>query len=270
MGDEHFEARLSRIRAERAQAFATMGELHDEVVTRGVLPSPVRDEPLWPATLMPSLRVLGHGEALVSVISDGLSDPFDPFAFDSAGDGLGHRLEIFMSTFLPDGTEPPEPLAARIGAAAGLLAPVLFRLADWQAEDQRILDMMIAFDAITSLVQTPQGWEEAQIVESDLQRHLGVASAVPPCIGVLLFSLGEDATIPTTVTIGGERIAMIAAKVLCADEYNWARDGGNDCPKELARQFCKRGDAHLSWPGRPSVLTHPTLWRTGGRRYSSP
>jgi hypothetical protein len=240
-----WDALTERTREARERGLAKLGALSELVRTRSLVASFVRGEPLWPATMLPSLRSIHRGDRTL-LVTNGLSDPFAREMHS-----VDHRPEIGCACELY--AETTEPIARAPGGADGTSAPrhwlewVLWCVGDWEAENRAAYDMTAQFGQITYQIPPCEELEGWCLSSGYVAVLIGVPSP----------------DVPQVIALPSIEAALLSVKVLRPDELEHALALGNEGGPDLARRFAARGDHHLNWIDRPSVLAEPT-WRWPG------
>src|SRR3712207_6499491 len=105
---------IQATRDARERALTDIGALSPMARAKGFLPSFIRGEAQWPASMVPTLRLI-HRDGLALLVTDGLSDPFDPDMRQvEQHPEVGCGCELFAET--------TEAIAAQPGAD-GVSAP---------------------------------------------------------------------------------------------------------------------------------------------------
>ncbi|MBK8480551.1 MAG: hypothetical protein IPL40_05190 [Proteobacteria bacterium] len=237
-----YEARRLKLEEARQATLRKLGRLSDQVLSRTV-PMRLTDAGpelfFWPGQAIGKFRII-HREHSVLLVTDGISDPWSPelhpnppeFTFD-------YEVALEVPT---KGLESSTDEAI----ADSWMPTFLWALTDWAiAERHDLKGRLIHFTCVTLAVPRVGGLE-----------HLTGANGFH---GVLLgipyrgAQLGGQAVL---APLGGDdAVWLLPAKLLTPDEYDWAV-GVQDSSRvvSLAQAFLRRGDRHLSWPSRPSIL----------------
>lgn len=221
----------------REEALAGLGELSPQVLARAL---PLRFVPdsgaalaPWPALAVGRLRIV-HREDSVIVVTDGLSDPWDPQLHAPAPiESLGYEIALEAPHAALDAADDAS-------IARGWMPAALWAISDWLVSTQFDLRAHLRrFECSTMAVAPVRGLEALAASSGFAGVLLGPR---PPSSGVLAVIEGHD-------------VWILALKLLTRDEYEWAMavDDGTRAVR-LAEAFERRGDRHLSWPERASVL----------------
>lgn len=235
------------LEARRAEFLGRIGNPSERVVARL---HPIGGAP-WPASVLGRMRVVRRRRSRL-LVTDGLSCPFDRELYaDPPELPLDYELGVDVADL--------DPLAVSDqGLADSWFPPLLYSLADWMLpEEFDLRGLLERFRAVVVSVPatTAQTRELADasgevgvlvglpLVGADLDRHPYVHGYYAGCDPAY-----ADAS-----------LGYFPVKPLTVDEFEWSRSKGDEGPSLLAEKFLKRGDAHLVWTGRPSVLARPRL-----------
>jgi hypothetical protein len=243
--DPHETAALAalcdRMHAEREESLRRFGEVMDGVLAR-VRPIVIADTTYpWPANLIGAQRLV-RTEDSVLLVTDGLSNPWDPSLHADVPDwtfGFELAVEIPLSAFKDTSDE----------AIAASWAPlVLWAATDWVvAERTDILGRLGQYEVCTHAIPPIVGLEHLVANTGFMGGLIGI-----PFVGDTFGASvghGHDPYHPGVMT------CLLTLKLLTADEYEWSM-GVRDSSRAvaLAELFLERGERHLSWPNRPSVV----------------
>jgi hypothetical protein len=238
---------LATLEARRAGHLRQLGALSEEVVSRL---SPLGGS-VWPASALGRMRVVRRGAGRL-LVTDGLSAPYDPGLHPNPPPGpLDFELALEVSE-----RDPAAASDAALGASHH--PPLLYALTDWLVPEWFDLrGGLTKFRALT--LAAPPTTPEARALADD-------SGLVGFLVGQPL--VGDDLDLHPYLNgcyLGGgtpydhASVGYFPVKPLTPDEYAWAKAQGNEGGVLLAQKFLVRGDRHLTWTGRPSVLAQPTL-----------
>jgi hypothetical protein len=239
--DSAFAALCDRMTAEREESLQRFGELSDQVLTR-LRPIIIGDNVYpWPANMLGALRLVRTEDSIL-LVTDGLSNPWDPSLHDEVPDwtfGFELAIEVPVSAFKD---------ASDAGIAASWAPLVLWAATDWVvAERTNILGRLDQYDVVTHAIPPVGGLEHLVSSNGFMGGLIGIPLA-GDAFGVSV-GHGYDPHYPNIMT------CLLTLKLLTAEEYEWTmavRDGSRALA--LAELFLGRGERHLSWPNRRSVI----------------
>lgn len=233
---------MTPLERDREATLARLGRLSDQILARTAPIRPTDAGPelfFWPGRATGAIRIVHRAESVL-LCTDGLSDPWSP---ELHPDRPRVRFDMELALEVPnhslDGTDDE-------AIAESWLPDLLWSLTDWVvAERHDVKGRLIRFDCITLAAPRVLGLE-ALVGRNG---YLGVLVGIP--YGG--HDLGMQAVL---APLGGEdAVWLLPVKLLTADEYDWAIAVPDSARTvELAEAFLRRGDRHLSWPDRPSVL----------------
>lgn len=234
---------MEKLEEARRATLARIGRVSERVLSRAsplVVGTAGPRVGAWPSSTL-GKQLLVRRDASVLVVTDGISDPWDPklhavvppgrFGFELA-------LEVPLARWA-DGSDE---------AVAGSWVPaVLWAATDWLlAERFDLKGHLIRFECVTLAVPCVAGLERL----AGSNGHVGALIGIP-YVGD---ALGAQVVLAPE-TPSSEAVWLLTMKLLTADEYDWAmgvRDGAR--AKALAHAFLRDPSRHDSWPVRPSIL----------------
>lgn len=233
----------ARARA-RDNTFRNLGKVSEKVLSR---PVPVRQNRdgaevfMWPGQAIGKLRIIDCGDSVI-VTTDGISDPWDldlhqePPAFDFAYEAAVEVPKRRLSD------------ASDEGIARSWVPMLLWAATDWMvAERFDLKGRLNHFGCMTLAV--PALPELSSFVGGN--GFMGALFGIPYVGDTLRAQL----ILAMDETPSENDVWFLPFKLLTADEYEWAMsvpDASNTMT--LAEAFISRGDRHLTWIGRPSIL----------------
>jgi hypothetical protein len=217
----------------RTAAWAQWGTVEDDVLSHLVNPA-FAGGPLWPNVRQAFRVVRRPGELLLA--SDGLSDPFDPDAFDledvdDASLPNGLQLEVYAVT--------ADPLEAVVGSWLFDLVWGASQVAASRGDLAGLLEEWGLLSTELGGVDLPEPHRHRFLTED--QR-----------VGVLLGLV--DSVPPARVAGPLSSVRLVGVKLLTLPELAHAAEHGPDGRQELARRFTAQGGAPVSGLDRPSVV----------------
>lgn len=226
----------------RDASLARLGQVSDQVLTR-VTPFRRTDAGpemfFWPGRATGAIRIVQRAQSVL-LVTDGMSDPWSPelhpvppaFTF-------GIELALEVPHHALDDTSDH-------AIQQSWLADLLWALTEWVvAEKYDVKGRLRRFDCIT-LGAPPVRRLEPLVGKNGF---LGLLAGIPWGVS----DLRRQALLAPLD--GDDGVWLVPLKLLTGDEYDWAiavPDGART--RALAEAFLRRGDAHLSWANRPSVL----------------
>ncbi|MBA2663560.1 MAG: hypothetical protein H0U74_14825, partial [Bradymonadaceae bacterium] len=191
--------------------------------------------PLWPGEQTASIRVVGRA-GRTFLVTDGLSDPYDPQMpthFFEHELGCGCELFVEIAGELGDGEEQ--------AAALHAYEWVLWCVADWEAEKGVVREWVEDYGVVMLEIAGHPSLESWQKANGQLEVAVGLAAR--DVLGSLALPAG--------------RASLYSVKLLRPDERDHDVELATRGGRDLARRFARRGDFHLNWLARPSVLAEP-------------
>ncbi len=196
----------------------------------------------WPGLAIGRQRIVRRRSS-VMVVTDGISDPWDSTLHEAPVDWT---FDFELAVEVPV-DHLPDPSDA--GIAASWVVQLVWAATDWIVAEQCDLKGRVGdFACVT--VATPEVAGLENFVADN--GSMGVLVGIP----LLGTTVGPEAVLATRN--GHDAVWLLTAKLLLPEEYEYA-SGVPDASRtlELAEAFITRGDGHLSWPDRTSIL--PTL-----------
>lgn len=234
--------------AARAQAredtFRNLGKLSEQALSRS---APLRSTAsgakvsMWPAQAVGKLRIIDCGDSII-VTTDGISDPWDvnlhqePFPFDFAYEAA---VEV-PKRRLPDPSDE--------GIAHSWVPMLVWAATDWMVAERFDLKGRLNHFGCMTLAVPPIAQLESFVGSN---KFMGALFGIPYVGDTLRAQL----VLAMDETPKESDVWFLPFKLLTPDEYEWAMsvpDASNT--KTLAEAFIRRGDRHLTWIGRPSIL----------------
>jgi hypothetical protein len=233
----------------RALALSKLGGVSNNVIAELGLPAA---KP-WPSYGSGRLRMVAR-ERGVLLMTDGLSEPFDPELHRSMPP-FPIDYEIGLEVAKSDRATASEESLARSWHTSLLFAFAERVIATFVEIDVR--GMLEKFRVITFPITPPTAEAEALANDDGL---VGLLLGLP-LVGsdIDLHWYLNDYWSGLDVPHSDAALGFFPVKPLLPDEYAWAVKEGNDGGVKLALKFMERGDAHLVWQDRPSVLRQPKL-----------
>lgn len=231
---------VARLTADRERFYSSMGELSENVVGR-VLGNYL--EPrlyLWPSSALGKVQLIRRGKNALFV-TNGISDPWDyTMHEDKPEDPLQFELaiELPLADFEDDSDE------ALLG---GWVPTLLFAASDPYVEER--IDPVGAFHKFgCATIGIP--------ALKVLSNYVGKDGYM---LGLAGFPIIEGLTSLSIAELDGYPIFLLMLKLLTPDEIDYALENNFENALELIQRFNRRGDRHLNWRERPSVLKEPML-----------
>jgi hypothetical protein len=234
------QATVDRLKRDREDTYRKLGQLSDNVVGRNLRNY---DDPrpyLWPSSPMGCLRMIRRKRS-VMLVTDGLSDPWDAEIHESVPDWtFGFELAVEVPNSDLPGTSEAEILQSWMGA-------LLIAATDCIVVDRfDLVGRVYQFELATTAVPPVHGLEEYLLPEGYMRGFVGI-----PVVG----------DVGTSVTLAeeddGNPIALLTIKMMTPDEVEAALNGPQEVTIAMANALLERGDRHLMWPGRPSIIQQP-------------
>ena len=234
--DDDVDAALSPLARRREAAYASLGQLDEQILSR-LAPAIYEREDggrtpsLWPASVLGALRIVQTKTATV-LVTDGLSDPWDTSMW-----GAERASAPPLDTELALELVPRAPSASAV-PRAGWAEYLLYRLADQLAVDAQDLAPIVArFGAMTYVIEGPP--------------ELDAFGNGDGTVGLVIAPLRDDAGAAIEIVDGSRRVHVLEVTVLRHDEYAWAIADGNDTAKRLLHALGpRRVHAVASWNAR--------------------
>ena len=238
----------AKLLADRARArentFHNLGKVSEKVLSRTM---PIRTTGggaevfMWPAQAIGKLRIIDCGDSVI-VTTDGISDPWDrdlqqqpppyDFAFEAAVEVPKRRL--------PDSSDE--------GIASSWVPTLLWAATDWMVAERFDLKSRLKHFGCMTLAVPPVPELESFVGQNGFMGALfGIPYVGDTLRAQLILSMDD--------TVNANDIWFLPFKILTPDEYEWAMsvpDASNTMT--LAEAFIQRGDRHLTWIERPSIL----------------
>ncbi|HVH46551.1 MAG TPA: hypothetical protein VM925_29620 [Labilithrix sp.] len=223
---------------------ARIGQVNDKVLSRAHPFFPSNNGPVmraWPSSVLGKQLLVRRKDSVV-VVTDGLSDPWDPELHPNAPKwtfGFELALEVPLGSLSDVSDE----------AIRGSWIPTtLWAATDWvAAEKVDIKGRLLKFDCATHAIPRVGGLEKLVGANGFIGGLLGVPYAGDQLCSQLV--LAPEPNNPK------DAIWLLPLKLLTADEYDWAvgvQDGAR--AKALAEAFLRDSQRTLSWLDRPSIL----------------
>jgi hypothetical protein len=239
--DRELAAVCERMQQEREASLRRFGHLSDSVLSR-LRPILIGDAIYaWPSNAIGPLRLVRR-EHSVLLVTDGLSNPWDPSLHDDVPDwtfGFELAVELPLSTF-DDASD---------AAIAVSWAPLLLWSAtDWVvAERADLMSRVANSDLITHALPPVGGLEHLVASNGFMGGIIGI-----PIVGNVI---GTSVSHCSDPHVPGEKTSLLTLKLLTAAEYDWAL-GTPDASRVrvLVERFLASGVGHLSDPHRASVV----------------
>jgi hypothetical protein len=242
--DERPHAQLIReLEMQIERSLSSLGKLEPEVIG-ALVPQRVGNElVLWPSQGLGRVRVVRR-ERGVLFATQGLSFPFDPSMHRAGGAAMGYEIGIEVARDELSGN----------GAALNdsWMVPVLLFMAGSYVKDRfPLLEMVTRFGLTTQILPVDPDLEQMRTELDDGTPVVGALAGMPLSAGGQFGREGQH----VLASVDGHESRLVVFKVLCPDEYAWAR-GVNDSGRcvELARTFWEGGDGHVTRLQRASVL----------------
>lgn len=229
----------------REQKLGRLGTLSPDLISR-VVPITMRNGRetrsfAWPATTLPRLRLVRRPESVL-LVTDGLSDPWDPTLHQTPVPGLSLGFEAALEVPLHALDAPSDE-----AIAASWMPQVLWAATDWMVAERFDLKGTLCKFGVLTLATPPVVGLERLVASNGA---MGVLAGLPFAGDVL----ESQVVLAPGVEDPRDPVWLLPLKLLTADEYAWAM-GVPDASRarDLAERFL-RGDRHWSWPERRSIL----------------
>jgi hypothetical protein len=229
------------LREAREQTLRKLGRLSSNVIGRNLSNYKDPRPYLWPSSAMGAIRLVQR-DTSVLFITDGISDPWDRTLHTDAPPGTFDyelAIEVPNSSFkslaedkLASSWAPTVLIAATDGLIGSRydLAAVLIKLG-------------------CATIGIPK--------VSELESFMYKDGWMRGLVGIPL--QGEPGTSVCLAKNGQLPIYLLTMKLLSCDEIDYALQNDQANALDLVSRFVKRGDRHLTWIKRPSVLREPVL-----------
>lgn len=242
-----YEQECARLAAQRESSYQKLGQLEENVLSR-MTPGIHRDEEddsicflPWPSSALGQLRII-YREKSTLIVTDGLSDPWDKeiHGDETPEDSFGFEAAIEIPI-----TGKPDQLGPEI--AQSWMPRLLWSFSDWLIYERQDVVGVMSDYGLCSLPIPP-----IEELEEFVCDH-GYLTAL---VGMPLEGDAVGSSIAIAKQSDGEPIFLIPLKILTPDEYAFVtktRDAKN--AEILAKTFFDKGERHLIWKDRKSVLT---------------
>lgn len=220
----------------RERVYSRLGDLNPNILGE-ISPPFLSKNPLWPAG-NPKFRIL-HREGLHALITDGLSDPYEPVWHPEPKVPWNPELGISLEYFIETDESFPEPGPELVKHWTYRL---IYYVSAYTADNPHaVLNALETFGMITLYCAPDNDYPEL---------NKFVASN-----GVIGLFAGQEAPgMPGNLELGDSMPYFIPLKLLTPDEYDFATGKGNE-GIGIAEYFKKNGSNHISGINRKSVLT---------------
>jgi hypothetical protein len=228
--------------AKRRATLSRIGDVSPDVLSRLLPIVPTAGGPrmrAWPSSVLGKLLIVRR-ERTVLVLTDGLSDPFDPEMHPDAVGTFGFEMAVEVPTAaLGDASDQ--------AIASSWIPALLWAATDWMMmEHVDVKGRLIDNDCLTHAILPVVGLERFIARNGVMGGLLGI-----PFVGD---SLCAQAVLAPEANNPADAIWLLPIKLLTVDEYEWAMGvSDNARVRTLAEAFLRK-DRHLTWLERPSVL----------------
>ena len=230
-GFESWLAALEATRAARWRAFEGIGTVsaRPRPSTHTLSESP----PTWAART--AFLCLARRPGRSILLTDGLSDPYNPKSGPALAPETGHGCELFVESHEP---VPDVPPGAGESRPRHWLEHIMWHVADWEARGRTLLETVGKLGAIT--LEVP-GCSELDAWRSQ-SGLLGLLIARPMA--------GFDTTLPLPLAPA----TLLSIQLLTPREIAYANAAGKNGGRAVAARLARAGIGHVASRFRSSVV----------------